>query len=158
MRSIMLSFKHFIIEYTKADVASRFAKIKHGGSEIPTKGYDADKADEVFDRLDDVKEQTMGKEKLYNTGREESNKAHKEFGEKHFAEKSFNISDLNPLQGSVDVSSKERTANKFSSPSTVRVATHNGEHYILDGHHTVAAAIANRNTKIKAMHINLDEY
>lgn len=154
----MKSFKHFIIEYTKADVASRFAKIKHGGSEIPIKGYDSDKADEVFDRLDDVKEKTIGKERLYKSGREESTKAHKEFNTNYFSQKTFNISDLKPLQSSIDVSSKERTENKFSSPSTVRVATHNGEHYILDGHHSVAASLANRNKTIKAMHINLDEY
>jgi len=154
----MLSFKHFIIEYTKADVASRFARIKHGGSEIPIKGYDPDKADEVFDRLDDVKEKVIGPERLYHDSMEEKNKAHKEFNTNYFSEKNFNISDLKPLQGSVDVSSKERTENKFNSPSTVRVATHEGEHYILDGHHTVAAAIANRNKKIKVMHINLDDY
>jgi len=145
---------------TKLVTASTLLPLLAGGDEDDgkIKGYDPDKADEVFDRLDDVKEKVIGPKRLYHDSMEEKNKAHKEFNTNNFSEKNFNISDLKPLQGSVDVSSKERTENKFNSPSTVRVATHEGEHYILDGHHTVAAAIANRNKKIKVMHINLDDY
>ena len=125
---------------------------------IPLKSYRAKEADSVFNRYDRVMSNLGGKD-IYSPDREVQSAAIKKTKDK-FEKRSMSISDLHPTQPFVRTGDEETLKKKVNekNPSHVRVATHKGKHYILDGHHSIMAAKLRGDKTIDVSHMNLDDY
>ncbi len=83
--------------------------------------------------------------------------------DKNLPIRSFNVRDLTPSQPHLRVdndSLKHKIVGMDrveGTSSTINVATHEGKHYIIDGHHRVLAARLRGDKEISARHINLDQ-
>lgn len=84
------------------------------------------------------------------------NDSHKKF-QASFKTKNMNISDLHPTQPFVRTENDALSSEKIKNGGNVRVAQHNGKHFILDGHHTVNAARMRGEKIISVQHVNLDK-
>ena len=69
----------------------------------------------------------------------------------------FKIKDLIPTQSHVRIDDMHRFRNKITGSDPISVATHEGKHYIMDGHHATFAARLRGETHIQAQHYNLDQ-
>ena len=138
-------------KYGRAVAARRF-------EHIPLKSYRARTADSVFSRYERVSKKIAGKD-VYSPKREIQNAALQKVKDK-FEKKTMSISDLHPTQPFVHTGDVEKLQGKIDdmNPSHVRVATHKGRHYILDGHHAVMAARLRGEKTIDVGHMNMDEY
>jgi len=154
----MLSFLEFLEErkVDPVELANRAArrygkKEKYGkwfsaekGKHIPLKSFSAKTSNEVERKS----------EKVYNKlgGSEKYHAAHKST--------TMKISDLNPTQPFVRTDNQEKLKTKVDekSPSHIIVATHKGKHYIMDGHHAVAAAAFRGDTHVPVKHLDMDKY
>ena len=69
------------------------------------------------------------------------------------------IKGLNATQpfNRTDDAEKVKAKIADTSPQHIHVITHNGEHYVADGHHAVMAAHLRGDTHVNVRHTNLDE-
>lgn len=159
----MKSFVEFL-EERKVDpeklghrVARRFGKKeKYGkwlstqkGKHVPLKSYRAKESDSVFSKFDRVasKHPDYGK--------------HPDAVKHLYKEKSFEIHKLSPTQPFVRTDKSNILKKKIEHPHSegnVKVATHKGKHYILDGHHRVFAAALRGEKHITVDHVDLDKH
>lgn len=143
----MLSFKNFLFERAAPeDIAHRFMR-KHSSTPHHDEWSPAKKHEYI--KLKHAPEHEVDKvvdkmERVPHKGKP---------GVK------FKIKDLHATQPIV-----HHTPDKFKSkvsetnPKHVSVITHNGKHYINDGHHSVMAARLRGDKEITATHHNLDEH
>jgi hypothetical protein len=164
----MKTFKEFVSERMAdpVNLAQRTSRIygkkeKYGkwltaekGGHIPLKSYKSKEADSVFNRYDKVTNK-IGGNALDNNNVEGRKKI-----QDTFSSKEMKISELTPTQPFVRTNDIEQLKNKVSEkyPSNIRIATHKGKHYILDGHHAIMAAQMRGEKSVQVKHINLDEY
>jgi hypothetical protein len=148
-----------IVEERKVDpvelaqkVAKRYGKkTRYGkwfkaerGEHIPLKSFNARQANSV---------ETKGNNIWHKMGGEEK------FAEAHKS-KIMQIKDLKATQPFVRINDTEKLKNKISvtNPNHITVATHKGEHYIMDGHHAVMAAMLRGEKHVAVQHLNYDNY
>ena len=169
----MLKFTEFLSEERKIDSAElanragrRYGtKEKYGkwfkaekGEHIPLKSYNHNKTESVLAKSDKVR-QKIGGPDYYHPDKKKGDAAKKKYEDAH-KEKEFHIKDLKATQPFVKISDKEKLHDKIhhEKDSHPIVATHQGHHYVLDGHHRVLGASLRGEKTIKVKHINLDEY
>lgn len=153
----MKSFKKFLLENDPLKVLSKLDK-KKGVSgeteedyknsvgditikniktrEIPLKGYDEDKSEEVENAYFEYLQKNKEKNITLNV-------------------RSFNIKDLIPIQNSVRIDDLHRFQQKITQDdrqTPIHVATYKGKNYILDGHHSIFAARLRGDNTINAKH------
>lgn len=129
------------------------------GEHVPLKGYRSKEADSVFNKSDRVRQKIGGKHTWDGRNPEEQKKAMDRYRAAH-TRKTVEIKSLRPTQPFVRTGDVEKLKSKVgqTNPTHVVVATHKGNHYILDGHHSVAAAAARGEKEVSVKHINLDDY
>lgn len=144
--------------YGKKDQKYGSAVASRRFEHIPLKTYRARTADSVFSRYERVRKKIGGKDTL-SPNREIQEAALQKVRDK-FEKKTMNISDLHPTQAFVHTNDVEKLQSKIDdkNPSHVRVATHKGKFYILDGHHSVMAAKLRGEKTINVGHLDFDEY
>jgi hypothetical protein len=125
---------------------------------IPLKSYRARTADSVFSRYERVRQKIGGKD--IESPKKEIRDPALQKVEDSFEKKTMNISDLHPTQLFVHTRDVEQLQRKIDdkNPSHVRVATHKGNFYIIDGHHSVMAARLRGEKTIDVGHLDLDKY
>lgn len=114
------------------------------GQHVPLPGFDNDQAQEAVDRLFEVRWKVGGipaAQKLEKL-------------------KTFNINELKPTQpynytGDEDIL---RVKMAQTNPPNVFIVTHEGEDYVIDGHHSVMGARLRGDDTITARHMDLDQY
>ncbi len=112
--------------------------------QIPLKGYDENKAENMWTALD---------------------KSGIRPNDKNLPIKNFKVRNLTPSQEHLRVdnaSLKQKIIsgtidNVKGTSSPINVVTHKGIHYIVDGHHRALAARLRGDEEISARHINLDQ-
>lgn len=129
--------------YGKKKSYGKWFKAERGGN-IPLTSYDGRTANSVERKSEKVYDKLGGLDAYHN--------AHQS--------KTFEINKLKSTQPFVRTNDIEKLRNKISDtqPSHITVATHKGEHYIMDGHHAVMAAKLRGEKNITARHIDLDKY
>lgn len=129
------------------------------GEHIPLKKYRSKEADAVFNRYDRVASKITDKKELYSPSRDVQ-KAARSKVEDRFQSRNFNISDLHPTQPFVRTDDMETWKSKVGekAPEHIRVVTHKGKHYVVDGHHSVVAARLRGEKTIDVKHLDMDEY
>ena len=72
----------------------------------------------------------------------------------------FNINELIPTQPYNYTKDEQilRAKMEEQNPTNISIVTHNGENYIIDGHHSIMGARLRGDDTITARHINLDQY
>jgi hypothetical protein len=129
------------------------------GEHIPLKKYRSRQADSVFNRYDRVASKIVGRNDLFSPSRDVQ-KAARDKVEDRFQSRSFDISDLHPTQPFVRTDDMETWKSKIGekAPEHIRVVTHKGKHYVVDGHHSVVAARLRGEKTIEVKHLDMDEY
>ena len=120
------------------------------GKHIPLSNFDEDQSNGVLDRLSEVQD------RLGDGNYENGLKKYKSLQQM----KSFKIDSLVPTQPVVRTSVETLFQKKLNekSPQHIIVVTHDGQDFIMDGHHSVMAARIRGDDEIIAKHFNLDEY
>ena len=153
----MLSFKKFLEErkISPEKLAARVAQI-HGkntdyegweapikNKHIPLKDFDDDS---TFDAT--MKSLDLGKKH-----------GHDNFLNNMHVNKTMNIKDLKSSQPFVRTDNVDQLKNKINNKNDkIRVATHNGDHYIMDGHHAVIAARMRGEKTVNVSYVNMDKH
>lgn len=114
------------------------------GEHVPLAGFDHETATKVHDKLFSVRWLLGG---IPGARR-------------HETQKTFKINELNPTQpynytGDEDIL---RVKMAQTNPSNVFIVTHDGEDYVIDGHHAVMGARLRGDKTITSRHLNLDDY
>ena len=142
----MLSFTKFIIEKSNLDVAIRAARI-HGSKNINRSGLRASKGEYI---------------PLSKRGHPSSVGAAVAKYEKHshnIVDKhtTFKIKDLHATQPFVKVGDHDKLKSKIEGGlKNAHVITHNGKHYVADGHHEIMGARLRGDREVTVRHTNLD--
>ena len=128
---------------TKSDYENHWEPVPVG-EHIPLPGFDHQTATKVVDKLFDVRWQLGG------------------IGPAKKSEKqrTFEINKLLPTQPYNFTSNEDLLRVKMGqiNPPNVFIVTHQGDDYIIDGHHSVMGARLRGDKTITARHLNLDNF
>lgn len=129
------------------------------GEHIPLKKYRSREAETVFNTYDRVASKIVGRNNLINPDKDVQKAARDKIRDR-FQPRTFNISDLHPTQPFVRTDDMETWKSKIGekTPEHIRVVTHKGKHYVVDGHHSVIAARLRGEKTIDVQHLDMDEY
>jgi len=153
----MLSFLGFLNEDRKVDpeklahrVARRYGKrTNYGkwlkaekGKHVPLSSYNRKSVDSVERKLDRVAP-------FYNSGHQT-----------HYKPERMEVKSLHATQPFNRTDNPDRVKDKIAekNPSHIRVATHKGKRYVVDGHHAVMAAHLRGDSHVDVHHIDLDQH
>jgi hypothetical protein len=154
----MKNFKQYLmelqdpIEFIKRASERYGTKEIHGefwepaplGKHIPLANFDDEKSQEVMDRLFSVRWDIGGVE-----------------GQKRLEKlKTFDINKLIPTQPYNYTGDEQilRAKMENQDPAHISIVTHEGNDYIIDGHHSIMGARLRGDKTIVARHFNMDEH
>lgn len=161
----MLRFRTFILEVSgKVDpilLAQRASRIlgkrtDYGewfnevqkGKHIPLRNYDEKESDSVFDKLSDVR--------AFLGPKREGLERYKSSLES----KRFKIKDLRPTQPYVRTDDEDILRNKIGikDPDHIHIVRHNGNNYIINGHHAIMSARLRGEDHVTGSFYDLDKH
>lgn len=154
----MKSFKNYLVELQDPIAFIKKASQRFGttseyapywepapiGQHIPLTKFNSEQAQEAVDRLFEVRWRIGGPQGQRNLE----------------TRKSFNINELIPTQPYNFTGDERILRAKMEeiNPDNISIVTHNGEDYIIDGHHSIMGARLRGDKTITARHLNLDNF